>query len=297
MTKIKLYVVTYKNDAILNEWSLASISQSNYPKKDVSVFVINNYSKPISLHPKNQNTVSFIYNNSLRPDFSHGHLSRNWNQAIINGFKDLNNPDCDIVITCQNDAVLKYNWYYIVENLIQKFDYLRFGVGDTFQIFKPEAIKKIGLFDERFCNIGFQEADYALKALLYHTEKSSINDPGVGHGSSFNSVENDLIPIEYMQCGYDRKDINHINSYKYHHYSARFFFEKWMRYKTAWPEKNIYEFKNELLDNGAPFVKTWYMYPYFEKDIDKHLYALCSTADNFCKDWDAEKEFFKKIKK
>jgi hypothetical protein len=38
------------------------------------------------------------------------------------------------------------------------------------------AVKQVGLFDERFCNIGLQEADYFLRCLLYNKDRSSLND-------------------------------------------------------------------------------------------------------------------------
>ena len=60
--------------------------------------------------------------------------------------------------------------------LHKKYSFIQFGRGCGFMSFKPEAIKKIGLWDERFCNIGFHEADYFLRAFLFNNESTTLND-------------------------------------------------------------------------------------------------------------------------
>ena len=53
---------------------------------------------------------------------------------------------------------------------------MTFGQGDALQVMTPESIRTIGLYDERFCNIGYQEGDYFQRARILNNEKSSIND-------------------------------------------------------------------------------------------------------------------------
>ena len=106
---IKFYIVTYNNNVVLNDWILNALHKSDYDRKNVQVFVINNHSN-IKINDEYKSFVT-VLNNNLRPDFSTGHLSRNHNQAIINGFKSLRNPDCDVVVSCQNDPILHKNWY------------------------------------------------------------------------------------------------------------------------------------------------------------------------------------------
>ena len=38
--KIRMYVCTYKNNHALNNWFLKSLSESNYPKDLVDIFII-----------------------------------------------------------------------------------------------------------------------------------------------------------------------------------------------------------------------------------------------------------------
>ncbi len=96
--KLKIYIVTFDGEKHLNH-NLNSLFNSQYFKKEnihCEVNIINNHSN-FNINEKFKNKVSVLHN-VLRPDFSTGHLARNWNQAIINGFKNLNNPDCDILI-------------------------------------------------------------------------------------------------------------------------------------------------------------------------------------------------------
>jgi hypothetical protein len=253
--KIKLYIVTYNNNEILNNWALKTLFESDFPLDNNEVYIINNHSN-IHIEPQYVDKIK-ILNNDLRPDFSTGHLARNWNQAIINGFKNLNEPDCDLVIACQNDTKFCKNWYskLIITMLKDGYKYITCGVGDQLQIFTADSIKNIGLYDERFCNIGYQEADYFLRALLNFCNYSSIND--YGHGRIFNTSSSQL--IEYTQTGLSRKEETHLDSSIYHKYSEKFWNIKWDINDTHWDTETIFYAK--------PRVKNYIMYPYFEKDI------------------------------
>jgi hypothetical protein len=122
-------------------------------------------------------------NNDLRPDFTPGHLARNWNQAIINGFCDLNNPDCDILIHTQDDLTFKSGW---LDNIVdyhynRGYNFIVFGDGDNFCSYTPEAIKIMGMWDERYYGIGTHERDYFYTAIRSNYDNMSMNDPSSGH--------------------------------------------------------------------------------------------------------------------
>ena len=253
--KIKLYIVTYNNNAILNDWALKTLFESDFPFENNEIFIINNHSS-IYIEPDYRDKIK-ILNNDLRPDFSTGHLARNWNQAIINGFRNLNNPDCDLVIACQNDVKFYKDWYskLILTIIKYGYKYITYGTGDQFQVFTADAIKNIGIYDERFCNIQFQEGDYFLRALLNYDEYSSINDHG--HGRILN-INNAKI-IENTETGFVRKEKSHIDSNFYHSISRKFWYMKWDIKETHWDIETIY--------NMRPKILNYMMYPYFEKDI------------------------------
>ena len=255
--KIKHYIVTYNNNEVLNT-SLESIFNSLCNYDNYKVYIINNHSN-FWMDSKFEPYVEVLHN-VLRPDFSTGHLSRNWNQAIINGFADLSNPDCDILITSQNDCVLNDNF---IENLIElhkKYDFIQFGAGDNFISYTSNAIIQVGLWDERFCNIGYQEADYFLRNVLYNAQKTSIND--IHHKRTHNEINNTI--IQESKTGRQREESSHISSLKYHTISENVYIEKWgdspgNHIKNGWNYDN--------LKHLTPKIKYYMMYPYFEQNI------------------------------
>lgn len=254
--KIKLFVVTYNNPKLLNE-CLDSIFLNSSPieQSNLQVFVINNHSN-FQLESKFDNRVTVLHNH-VRPDFSTGHLSRNWNQAIINGFVDLNNPHCDILITCQDDTLFSNHFIEKVTELHRSYDLVTCGPGDNFVSYTPNAIKRIGLWDERFCGIGYQEMDYFIRSFKYHREKVSLND--YYHNFVHNPIEVHQIPIEFTPTGWERQDDNHMGAHEYHASSSQIYSLKWPT-----PSKDILK----IIDTMEPQIDSYVLYPYFEKDVE-----------------------------
>jgi hypothetical protein len=257
--KIKHYIVTYKNSDILNK-SLESLLPTfqNYSKEQYQCFIINNHSD-FYIEPKFSEYV-VVLDNTLRPDFSTGHLARNWNQSIINGFVDIDNPDCDILITSQNDCEFDGDFIPNLINFHKDYSFIQFGAGDNFISYTIDSIKKVGIWDERFCNIGYQEADYFLRQMLFNTNASSIND------SKHKRVHNGLINniIKHTKSGYDRGDIFHKDSINYHKISELVYTEKW----GDTPINHALNGWNyDKLKDLRPNISSYIYYPYFEKNI------------------------------
>ncbi len=250
MKKIKIYIVTYNAQDTINK-NLKSLFASDIAKHNVEIYIINNHSN-FSIDGEFIDKVKVLHN-ITRPDFSRGHLSRNWNQALINGFKDLSNPDCNIVACVQDDTL----WYQdSIEKLInihETYSFYTCTPGDGFCSYTPDAVKTIGLWDERFCGITFQEADYFLRAYLYNNAKSSINDSP--HGRQLNP----MYAIAWRNNTRDDND-RKLLSYIYH-YSLELF-------KLKWPN-NKFEYWdiNEPM-TAASAITNFVLYPYFEKNID-----------------------------
>jgi len=254
---IKFYIITYNNNTILNDWILKSLHESDYDRKNVQVFVINNHSN-ININNEYKSFVTLL-NNSLRPDFSTGHLARNHNQAIINGFKNLKNPECDVVVSCQNDTVLRKDWYQSLTEIMKKYTYFSDDAGDQFQAFKSDGVRNIGLYDERFCNIGHQEADYFLRAYLYNKDYSSIND--YCHNRIHNPVNKQI--IQNTPTGGAREEKYHLDSMKHHPLSDKVFHAKWGDHVVTynWTDNKQYSTVTECK------LKNHIYYPYFELDV------------------------------
>lgn len=278
MQKIKIYIVTYKNSNDLNK-NLESLFKSDIKNYNFEISIINNHSE-FSILDEFKDKVNVLHN-VLRPDFSTGHLARNWNQAIINGFKDLNNPDCDILVHAQDDVIFKPDWASKLIEFHKKYTFITMGVGDALCSYLPEAVKKIGLWDERFCNIGFQEGDYFLRALIYNRDKSSINDRG--HGRLLNYVDGNEV-FEYEKERWDVKKeedrvesaliivpfLNeerksaHKESMRFHHVSENLFKAKWGEdiFPSGWSRSPHNK------DLKVSLIRNFVYYPFFEKDIE-----------------------------
>lgn len=275
--KIKIYFVTYKEEKVLND-TLTSFYDT-YKNKISDVNIINNFSNLEIDKFKGIN----ILNNSLRPDFSTGHLSRNWNQAIIHGFKDLSNPDCDLLIHCQNDVIFMDNWVDKLLNihLDKKYNFFATGAGDCFCSYTVDAIKDIGIWDERYCGIGYQEADYFIRAAYHSGDKVSIND--FGHRRAINPIELPINDIEgfdaYKKMGICYKsthgqgqNIHHKLAAEAGHEPSMAVFRNKFRdlsVSDVWRAYNMGVSSQSIYSGG---LKTSMLYPYFEKNIPNRIH-------------------------
>lgn len=257
---ISIYIVTYKDNDALNT-NLDSIFSSDDIDNNINVNIINNYSAESLIIDKNFTNKIVILNNVLRPNFSTGHLSRNWNQAIINGFENLLQPKNDIVITCQDDMVWDKKWYKKINSIHEFYTFYTCDNGDGLCSYKPNAIKKIGLWDEKFCGITYQEADFFLRALINNKEYSSIND--YWHKRTHNTT--DIIAKRSTGSDIYRE---HNGRHAYKEYTYQLFLEKW---NNLQPENwNILSLNKNII----PKIKNYILYPFFEKDIDYNCYQI-----------------------
>lgn len=252
--KIKQYIVTYNNAVWVNK-GLESIfaNLSEYELSILQIFVINNHSN-LQIEEKYLDKIT-VLNNVLRPDFSTGQLPRNWNQAIINGFVDLNNPDCDILITNQDDTIFKANYVNRLIELHKQYDLITFGHGDNVVSYTPNAVKRIGLWDERF-PMGFQEADYFTRAYLYLKDRSMINDPN--HQRNHNRIPDEDWIIDYtVPSGHNRNEPYHMAGGIGRH-TRYMYIVKW----GINPDNGYKE-----IDRAQQRLPNFIYYPYFEKDV------------------------------
>lgn len=246
--KIKIYIVTYNNTPIL-ERNLKSLYESDIVDYEYEINVINNYSVlgRLEAYPEVK-----ILDNVTRPDFSNGHLARNWNQGLINGFVNLNAPVCDFVILMQNDTFVKKDCFKNLIKAHKEYDFIQVGAGDQLMSFNVNAVKILGLFDERFCSISYQEGDYFINAVRLHPNKVSISD--YMHSRLHNSLKNIFIEPEHS--------LNmSFHSLEYHKYNLTLFKLKWGNVTSeGWGDTSQFR-------NLSPNIQRYFLYPYFEKNI------------------------------
>lgn len=259
--RIKVYIVTYKNDELLFR-CLKSLFEGDNPE-EFEVNVVNNYvprqGQLLELPEVYKDKVRLIHN-QVRSEYSTGHVARNWNECIIDAMVDITNPQCDILVLAQGDTIFAPHAMRNIIEHAKRYRYLTFGTGDECQIITPESIKAIGLFDERFCGIGRQEGDYFRRASMFPS-LVSINDPR--HGRQLNPVQENV--LIYTEWGCARGDPEYHRSSTHHDVSLGVYREKWGDVYDGWT-------------HGIPApkqVRQYIMYPYFERslpDLDKKYY-------------------------
>lgn len=279
--KIKIYIVTYRNENHLNE-NLRTLFGMDFAGHDVEVNIINNHTE-FRIADEYASKVNVLHNRT-RPDFSVGHLSRDWNAAIVLGFKSLVTPDADLVILSQDDTVWNPIALKTIAEYSNKYTAIFLGNGDCVVAFRPEAIRRSGLWDERFSCNGFHEMDMFLRAVLYNGEATSINDvwhqllPNVRSQFPPNPYLWNPLPFGPRELIYrpdsnpDRRDDKTRYSV-YHHIPRELFKHKW----GAYPEMIPLEWQVKQHVNG-PITPQYIMYPYFEKDVydlKKKNYLTC----------------------
>jgi hypothetical protein len=264
--KIAVFAVRYKEniDTFVRSYYNDPTVQDAEEHGDLSLTIINNFS---TLEPNLEYPNVKIINNSARPDFSSGHLARSWNQGILHGFKDLKNPNVDVVLLLQIDACFQKDWYRNVLQIPTSIWYLTIGRGDEFQFIRPEAVRHIGIFDERFCNIGYQESDYFLRAFLGLKDHAVILDHFHKRVHNPFGLSNSIIIDNFFQV----KDfLEHRRSEKFHCYSRTVFTHKWGNISPElWNVENMLRIDRSLVNK-----KEYMYYPYFEMDINPSIYVL-----------------------
>lgn len=271
MKNIKVFIVTYRRVEILNKTLDRLFNHTDFSSiPNTEVNIINNHSE-FSLNKEFEDKVSVIHNNT-RPDWDTGNLARNWNEALLHGFKDLNNPDARIVVTMQNDVVLDSNWATNLLKMHQKYTFITGQLGDNIVSYRPEAVKKIGLWDERFITPANKEADYYIRALIYNKEKSLINDKV--HGRMLNAQDALVLDTSEYQGGHSdwRAIKTSDNSKEGWYHTSQIFYWKW---KDTWKTQPSYygwltQWSKDFVDNPPcpPKVPNFVQYYYFEKDIE-----------------------------
>jgi len=136
----------------------------------------------------------------------------------------------------------------------------------------PQAVIKIGMWDERFVTPSNKEADYYIRALIYNKEHSMIND--TAHSRFLNS--HDALPLDTSEYqGNDPEWLkiksNTLWDEAWYH-TSQIFYWKW---KDTWKTQPSYRgwltnWEKGFVDNPPlpPKVPSFVQYYYFEKDIE-----------------------------
>jgi hypothetical protein len=154
---------------------------------------------------------------------------------------------------------------------MEKNIFASYGAGDQCMLIRPTCVKKVGMFDERYCNILGQESDYFLRCIWRTPMHTSINDEY--HGRVHRPFL-DFCPTLKTATGSQRREGYHMASVANHPVSSGFWRIKWPFHDRAW--RSTWQMAKEISQNGAPFIPMYMMYPYFERAIDPTVYEKWS---------------------
>jgi hypothetical protein len=255
MSDIRVFVLTHRRPVFLNN-CIKSLLASDLIQADYTIYIINNHTD-FTLDPVFQSNQRIkVLHNMTRPDFGTGHAARDWNTALIFGFEKLDKPACPIVCTIQDDSEVYPNWYTELRKVMpSKYDFVSAGFGDQFCAYTPYAVQTIGMWDERFCNTGFQEADYFLRARRILKDRASIND--FSHGRLHNPYKLDI--MVNLPTGCARGDIHDHGLEVLRTIPFGVFMDKWPAYN---PEK-WFRYTNDLPFNPDGNLEHLSLYPSF----------------------------------
>ncbi len=85
-------------------------------------------------------------------------------------------PKLDVVVTVQADSTLCPGWWAVVSAALLSGSKLVQAVVGQLIVYTPEAIRRVGLYDERFVGICHHEGDFFLRASLALREAACIHD-------------------------------------------------------------------------------------------------------------------------
>lgn len=276
--KVKMYILTYDCEFNIND-NLNSLFSSNIDD-NLEINIINNHTI-LKISEENKKRLNDfgnykIFNNVMQCDWSWGYSTRNWNQALILGFKSLNNPDCDLVVCAQDDTNYETDWLSTLKQRHNEgLEFIACGAGDCFCSYTPNAVKSIGLWDERMCTLNYTEFDYFLRAASWLGYKAAIDDNNGVHigwdGTSqlsFNKektvgIARNASSQGNTSDGLSKLDLKNIRQSTGDSLGTEVFKHKWGENPCS-PGVKV---SNNVGNCRVPITPMFVNYPYFEKDI------------------------------
>jgi hypothetical protein len=219
--KIRLYIVTYKRNDVLNE-NLRSLWASIPAESLDKVTVVANHPS-VEIYNENKRDNLRVIINETRMPHAWGNLAKDWNYCLLDAFRTWENPDkVDWAILAQNDVTWKEDWLKALSRF-SNFELISQPRGDQAIAFTINAVRTIGFFDERFSTLHFQEIDYYLRAALLLENKASINDDHAGELSTYNPIGSILTNYAFLGVMEDEN----LHTMRFHSELAGLFMEKW----------------------------------------------------------------------
>lgn len=296
MRKVWVSIITYNNTPVLNS-ALEHLFNSDLVtsgKYEWYIEIINNHSN-FHIRPEFQERVT-VHHQTLRPEWSYtGFFTRDCNSILMRAIKNLKNPLNEHIIILQDDALVRPDF---MEKLVDRhnsgIEFIMSGIGDALNSFLPSAVRKIGLYDERF-QTGFHEGDYILRAIQKLGNRCSIGD--VAHGRVWNPTDggrfytsnngtDSLTPDASIPSNTTRAESDLVICPPFTQDQMN---NVGKRHGTTWheplwnmkwgQEHRFYNWDDNFMNNIIPTLKqktfNFILYPHFEKDIENIFNETC----------------------
>lgn len=221
LMKIKVYIVTYKKNEVLNE-NLRTLWASTKHPENIEVTILANH-PDIHIEKRNRRRNLRVVINNTRMPFAWGNLSKDWNFCILDCFKSIENPDnIDWCVLAQNDVTWVKGWdKWLMNN--KSFDIITQPTGDQSVSLNINAVREVGFFDERLTTLHFHEIDYFIRCILKLGNRASINDNHELHNFSNCPVGNVITNTNHYGIQKDETMHNSSNWQESHDYiSAKY---------------------------------------------------------------------------
>lgn len=274
--KTKLYILTYDNQYHIND-NLNSLFASDIDNRYLEINIINNHTN-LQISEENKKRLNDfgnykILNNVMQSDWSWGYTTRNWNQSLILGFRSLNNPDCDVVVCAQDDTNYYKDWFKKLQyRHAEGLEFIACGLGDCFCSYTPEAIKTLGLWDERYSFLNWSEHDYFMRASSWLGYKCAIDDQTNPEKNSVCQSHYDFYAFNQEKAwgiawkpaeNEIKQSLRGIRQATGDVLGKKLFEMKWGTHPYDERTKSINNVGNKLV----PLIPTFILYPYFEREI------------------------------
>lgn len=260
MMKIKVYIVTYKKNDVLNE-NLRTLWNATKHPENIDVTILANH-PDVEIYKTNKRKNLKVVINNTRMPHAWGNLAKDWNFCILDCFRNKENPDnIDWCVLAQNDVTWIDGWDEWLKNN-KLFDFVSQPTGDQSISLNINAVNKVGFFDERLTTLHFHEIDYFIRCILRLGDRASINDNHEIHNLSNCPVGN----IITNTTSYGIQEDETLHNSKNWEESKNFICSKWGLDILNIDRNYILEHKAELLSRD--FEINWY--PFWNYPIQNY---------------------------
>jgi hypothetical protein len=174
--RVGVYVVSFSEDVLLSALVASLVNSTD--AQGVTLTIINTNRQPLSDRLSKPLPPQVHVHNALSSRLSVGHSTRHYNEALTHGFDNLGAPELDLVVTVQADTRLCPDWLLHLRRAHAEHGcaLVQVGQGDQLLSYSVDAVRSLGLWDERLIGIAVHEGDFFIRSLLGMPNATCLHD-------------------------------------------------------------------------------------------------------------------------